>query len=353
MFKKLQIKNFQSHKDTTIEFDKGINIIKGVSNHGKTAILRALNWVINNKPDGDSYRSWWGGDTEVTLTLADGTEIIRRRTDKVNEYQIKETHYTALNRGVPEDIQALINMNDVNIQNQLESVFLLNKTSGEIAKTLNNTVDLGIIDDTIANITQEYNQVNSAIKQGKEQIAYYVRELYKYKDLDNITKALAELEVNEKALTQLTAEINDCNTLIKSLFTLSETADEIEDKIKYDSTMKTALETLVNIQMGISTLKKESSETDRIITLLKCLNDEKKAIKDTNKAIIKATKELDTLINKEVELNTIEDTCQNIDNTIKLYIDHTRLYDKVKGELEELKAQFKSLMPEVCPLCNK
>jgi len=47
MINSLTIQNFQSHKNTTLEFDNGINIIIGQSDSGKTAIIRALNWVIN------------------------------------------------------------------------------------------------------------------------------------------------------------------------------------------------------------------------------------------------------------------------------------------------------------------
>lgn len=353
MFKSIKIKNFQSHKDTTIEFDKGINIIKGVSNHGKTAILRALNWVINNKPDGDSYRSWWGGDTEVTLTLEDGTEIIRRRTDKVNEYQIKETHYTALNRGVPEDIQALINMNDVNIQNQLESVFLLNKTSGEIAKTLNNTVDLGIIDNTISNITQEYNQVNASIKHGKEQIAYYVRELYKYKNLDAIDTLLTELEKEEGHLNRLNTFIEDVGQLTKSFTSLIAMERDITNEITQGKIIEQALTGLADVEQNIIKDKKSIHNTKNMIDTYNTLSLAKTEILNKNKIIINANKMLEGLIKKEEELKDSSSSCTKMKKTIKIYNDHTADYTKTDAELNELKEAFKSLMPEVCPLCNK
>jgi len=71
MIKQLTIKNFQSHKKTKLEFSDGVNIIIGQSDSGKTAIIRALNWVVNNKPSGDSFRSHWGGDTNVEITMED------------------------------------------------------------------------------------------------------------------------------------------------------------------------------------------------------------------------------------------------------------------------------------------
>lgn len=353
MFKSIRIKNFQSHKDTFMEFDKGINIIKGVSNHGKTAVLRALNWVINNKPDGDSYRSWWGGDTEVTLTLDDGTEIIRRRTDKVNEYQVRETHYTALNRGVPDDIQNLINMNDINIQNQLESAFLLNKTGGEVAKVLNNTVDLGIIDNTISNITQEYNMVNASIKQGKEQIAYYVRELYKYKDLDTINSILTELEAEEGHLNRLAEFIDTGVELKKSLGNLLEIEEDTSNSIKQDKAVESALVGLAGTEQEIIKGKKIILNAKNMLDTDNRLSLTKKEVSDKNELLNKAKETLEGLINKAAELTASEDTCIKLGETIKIYNDHTVNYAKTKEVLDNLKQEFKTLMPEVCPLCNK
>jgi exonuclease SbcC len=69
MIDSLSIQNFQSHEKTELEFDEGINIIIGQSDSGKSAILRALNWVVNNKPNGEAFKSNWGGDTKVKIII--------------------------------------------------------------------------------------------------------------------------------------------------------------------------------------------------------------------------------------------------------------------------------------------
>ena len=65
MIKSLKIENFQSHKDSYLEFSNGINIISGKSNNGKTAILRALNWVITNRPQGIAFKSTFSDKKEI------------------------------------------------------------------------------------------------------------------------------------------------------------------------------------------------------------------------------------------------------------------------------------------------
>ncbi len=55
MIKSAKLINFQSHIDSLLEFHSGVNSITGQSDSGKSSILRAINWVIHNKPSGDAF----------------------------------------------------------------------------------------------------------------------------------------------------------------------------------------------------------------------------------------------------------------------------------------------------------
>ena len=57
MFKGLEIENFESHKDTQIDFDNGVNAIIGTSDSGKSSIRRAIEWAIHNRPQGFGFKS--------------------------------------------------------------------------------------------------------------------------------------------------------------------------------------------------------------------------------------------------------------------------------------------------------
>ena len=60
MFTRLEIKNFQSHKNTTIDFDKNINSICGETDNGKSAVIRAIKWIVENRPLSiESSNSYW------------------------------------------------------------------------------------------------------------------------------------------------------------------------------------------------------------------------------------------------------------------------------------------------------
>ena len=48
----VNLHNFQSISDANLEFVEGLNLIVGQSNSGKTAILRAINSVVDNPSRG-------------------------------------------------------------------------------------------------------------------------------------------------------------------------------------------------------------------------------------------------------------------------------------------------------------
>ena len=121
----IKISNFQSHKNTTVNFVDGMNSIIGKSNAGKTAIIRAMVWVFFNKPSGDSFRSNWGGDTKVEIRLSDGAVIERIKGKSKNCYVINGKTYKAIRQSVPDEVKAIINVSDINVQHQLDAPFLL------------------------------------------------------------------------------------------------------------------------------------------------------------------------------------------------------------------------------------
>ena len=53
--KKLIIKNYKSIKDETFVFNKGINVLVGKNNAGKSNIVLALNEILGDKYNATSY----------------------------------------------------------------------------------------------------------------------------------------------------------------------------------------------------------------------------------------------------------------------------------------------------------
>jgi DNA repair exonuclease SbcCD ATPase subunit len=71
--KRLILENFQSHKYSEVDFAAGLNVIVGPSDTGKSAVIRALKWVLYNEPSGDFFIREGETNCSVTIHISDGT----------------------------------------------------------------------------------------------------------------------------------------------------------------------------------------------------------------------------------------------------------------------------------------
>jgi len=141
-FKSLTLKNWLCYKKAVFNFHPGVNMIIGPTDHGKSAMMDALHKVITNRPMGDEFQSWWGGETYIGLKL--DNSLIRYKKEKQATYQIKNLDtkkvitFTAFRATVPQEITDLLRMDrKINIQKQLEKkapIFLLSENPADIAR---------------------------------------------------------------------------------------------------------------------------------------------------------------------------------------------------------------------------
>lgn len=202
MLESLELENFQSHRSTILEFDPGVNAIIGISNHGKTAILRGLYWARNNQPAGDSFVSKWARDkkgkqVEQTnvIVIKDGISLIRGKGPDLNGYQIGTQKFEALGKGgLPEEVSQFFNTSEVNIQEQMDSPFLIGTSSAEIARFLNKIVDMSDIEIYLSAIESKKRANVKDIKFIKKEISNTWEALKKFDSLDNLELRLSKLE---------------------------------------------------------------------------------------------------------------------------------------------------------------
>jgi DNA repair exonuclease SbcCD ATPase subunit len=301
MIKSLEILNFQSHEKTKLNFHDGVNVIVGRSDSGKTAIIRALRWASRNKPSGDSIRSNWGGVTNVIIKTEEG--IIRRIKDKKDTYELNlhkqsDLVFHAFGTTVPEEIVTFLNLNEINIQYQLDTHFLLSKTSGEVAQYFNKVAKLDIIDKTTDNINKAIRDLKSDIKYKENDIKSKEEKL---KEFDYLDKMEAEIEVLENIDNHLTSVKNKYRKLQELRTSIKVT----ETKIARTS-QRLKMEKEVNVLL-ILYRDKKSVEKDRML-----LNQ---AVSNINNTTV-------SLKNNEAR--------------------HTRLL-----------ALFQKNFPNVCPLCGQ
>ncbi len=221
MINTISIENFQSHKNTYLEFPPGVSIITGSSDSGKSSIIRALLWSINNRPLGNQFKSWFSNEkesVEVGIEFDNGY-LIKERKNSKNIYDINGTKFEAVKSDIPDDMQNLTNLSDYNIQTQIQPYFLLQDTAGEVAKRFNELIGLDVIDILFKNL-------NSSISNLKGKIADYNNEI---NNLNLQIKSLNFLDDIEVILNNLDLEEGEKEKVERKCLSVSETIQSIEE----------------------------------------------------------------------------------------------------------------------------
>ena len=348
--KSLSIKNFQSHEDSKLNLHPGVNVIIGASDTGKSAIFRALSWVIRNKIDDSSFRSRWGGKTDVEIVFSDDKEISRVQ-DKSNAYYLVDPvnsideEYKAFRTDIPEDIFSALNMDVLNIASQFDPPFLLSDSAGEVAKTLNKIANLTDIDVSISNIRKSV--------------------LSNSRDISSTMSQLEDLETQKEALSfvhELEQKVTKYETLQKSFSELERKSQVLNKTL----TVIDETEKKLDLLESFLTIEKD-------ITLISALVDRRKALESSIKGLKQAICDIETtasdieginlflssekivlealcLVNKKAELessyNKLKKGIATVEFNQQRLLEAEELLNRASDEFERNK-------PNICPLCER
>lgn len=245
MIKSVKIKNFQSHRKTFLEFDKGVNVIVGATDSGKSAIIRALRWLVWNRPTGDAFCSTWGGNTHVSVETE--THSIARNKGKENNYVFKKAgeeeviELKAFGTGTPTEVQEVLNINEINLQQQLDKPFLLSDSPGQVAGFFNKIAGIDLIDNSIKAIQKEIRATTQNIVSLKGILDDETEELKKYDNLDTIETEIERLEKLKRKEAGLVRRGRELFALVYNLKEIDEEIAEINKLRKYEKRVDTLI----------------------------------------------------------------------------------------------------------------
>ena len=209
----LTIKNFQSHSETIIPIKSpGINCIVGASDSGKSAILRAITLLAQNRPDGMDYRRHNTKETSV-----EWRGCRRRRGSTVNQYEVDDETYKALRLAVPKQVSDRLRLGEINFRPQHSSYFLIADSPGAVARSMNALADLGLIDHTASKIKSALRQASADVEAKKSTKDKKVAECDQLAWAADADIALRQAEELQLRATELTREIDSLGRLIAGL----------------------------------------------------------------------------------------------------------------------------------------
>jgi DNA repair ATPase RecN len=167
MIDRLELNNFQKHKKINIEFKKGLNIIVGPSDAGKSAIFRSLDFILFNGAKKSNIITNGQKQTEVIIDIDDMC-VRRIKGSNTNKYYLDDMEFKAFGTKPPKEISDIINLGDVNIQDQHSKPFLISETPGEVAKYLNNLINIDTIDKLNSVFISKQKKIKNNIKLVRE-----------------------------------------------------------------------------------------------------------------------------------------------------------------------------------------
>lgn len=391
MLKKIILQNFQSHRYTEIELSTGVNIIVGSTDSGKSAIMRGLKWLRNNRPGGDSFRSYWGGDTIVTVETTEGNTISRFKTKTENGYFLNGKKFVAIGTDVPAEIVAALDIAESNTQFQFDRPFLLSSSDGDVASHFNSISNLEVIDKSQSAMRQWVQKIDIRLKASVENLESTEVDLQKYEHID-------KLDIEVEVLETLCKKYTGISTRLKALEKIVVLAKEVDEEIHANSSIL-ALEKQVHsvlhlqdvadaLKNKINALESTFSDISRITPKIE--RQKKKIVLEEPVFLLLSKTNAENAVLKKIHtlellIKEISETSLQIENTVSSFayegavVSVIGLVEKVtitkssirsfesllnaiqknsdllvewKTEYLTAEKAYKDAAPDICPLCD-
>lgn len=324
---KVILENFQSHKNSVIEFDSQLNVIVGPSDSGKTAILRGIRWALYNEPSGDYFIREGESECSVTIVFNDGTKIKRYRSKTRNSYFLydsnnNETKFEGFGISVPQEIidktgiKKILLDSDlssaINLSDQLEGSFLLSERGSTRASSMGRLVGVNIIDDALRETLKDSRNLASNKRNIDENILELEKELTEYDYLEELGKKINDIEVIRDKIQIKSNTLSKYKVFLEKILYLSQEKKELYyyvDKLKGIHLLDN---TLNHISSSINRYEYFNKQNNIIYKLslnkkenIKIIN----AYKNINLAE-KHIEKMDSLYNLQLRLNKIKSKLQ-------------------------------------------
>ena len=349
---KMKLENFQSHENTEIDFDKGFNIIIGESRQGKTAILRALRWVLENRPQGKAIIRNGAERASVTLRLANGTFIERymfKDDKKGNGYHIilpdgTEQEGNTKLVGLVQSICGFNHMDvdektklPINFLRQGEGWYLIdeNVSATERARIIGAIQNTQAADSVVKDLDKENSQINTCIKKNNTLTSK------SWEEINGLTSEKEHLE-KIKRLIELIILRDKINEYFLLKQEYSELCRQEEDITKaYSKILESnIISKIKELQRKQDVIRDESDRISEQSVKLKDANDSIKASDD----ILKMTGTVSRIKEFYNKYNELLDAYLVYKKEVKRQADISWMMKELEGCKDKIPDEIKALL---------
>lgn len=347
MLKSITIKSFQSHKDTTIDFSPGVNVICGKSDSGKSAIIRAIRWVLFNRPLGNSIMTKGSRKTNVILEVISNNKphlIGHSRSKSSLEYNIDGHEITHIGTEIPKEISDLIDIAPENLALQLDSPFLVMESDGNIAGIINDITHLEKANLLAKELERKRKEFDSKYELNKEKIDQLKKEIENptFSKLPKLSQLIAHAEIYEQSLYELSIKIDNIMKLLYHLEDIKNKLKPLDSLDKYNKCVTSVLELTTKIENFLNAVVR-IEDINKKLSHIEKLNFSRFLVQYSN--TIKLNTNIINLTLKEENLN---DLVNDVEST------HSKL-NNIQYKSKEISKKLNTVLESItqCPTCGQ
>lgn len=351
---KIRIKDFQSLEDAKIDLVKGLTVVVGGSNEGKSAIFRAITAALFNSGSDEDVRVGSSGSSLIGIDNGEHSFIFRRDSEKKSTktaYKIDGgKEITKVGRNQLEEIARLFRITDVKMANnnrervnfwdQGANPFLMDRTSGQLYEFLSlSSCDkyleiLKIMKSDIKKLSTDSVVLSASVDT--------LQKVNNEKE-DFITKNKGFKDVYEKSVV-LNERINECNkievligrinSLMEKVFLKEVSLEVVQkelDSIDFDTVSSNyrkieLMSTLfVSVGKGVGTVKKKNNSLGVVLETLGKVRKDYQSLSGV----------LDKLSSDFVDLQSKSSVCISVDSYIAKLQKRTQKKNEVQDVLDQ------------------
>lgn len=350
----LKLKNFGPWKNQGFSFHPGVNVIIGESGHGKSAVLKALDMVMNNKipksaqgPLGFITRPEERGKIgEVEISMVTDqviNKIARRKGKSVNEYQLNDdAPQKAIGTGVPDHIAKIINMKSVNYHKQKHLPFLLDEKPGQVAKQLTDIINLQEIDESVSLATK-------TAKENRKILAQYEQEQQDLSEQIQQLRYVQDFKAEVDAYLQFRAEYNKKVNLFNQISDIVYQIEELQHQTKQFDGILSLSDDYDAVSELSAQIESESDKFDQVVAIVEQL-EYLQAKQNRCNQLIELEKEIRQI---EQHQQDIQDRINKLNNVAGI-VNDIQVFDNQISDLDyQIKHNQEKLSKMSCPLCGR
>jgi len=345
----LILKNFQQWKTGNITFTKGLNILVGNTECGKSTLFRAISSILTGKMPEDYIRKGCK-EVEVKINFDDNTYFKRFRNKKDNIADANGLVFERVGKEIPFEYFKSLGNTSINFGNkelslclysQFEPHFFITLSDYDKSKLIGTICGINIVDKLIDSINKDIRKDNLEIKILTEQT--------------NTKKN--ELELKNNSLVSLTNKVNNLKIIVDSLKDTYKTLNTLlnlrnksvllENDINIYQDKEIKNKAILSNFKGLNTnrLKKLLNLRKNLLILNKLQNDFTVILDKNNKLKqISLPKNLEKLLNLRHKLLNYNNTITYKESVFK---NNKILIDNLNKEKDNLLKDF-----DKCPLCG-